>query len=299
MTKPTLSLQHGDVTIALTGRAVAIGRLPECDVMLDGWEVSRRHARIVPTPAGPLVVDRSRFGTFVNQIQVIAPLLLTQGDVIRIGRSELRVVVAPVSVIKPSDSRLPARLAGWCRRYGVSEIGGAVAALAGALLSLRGGASIPLAAIAGTAAELLWFYGSLAVRDLRYEARAGQAVGRRFDRRAAGDVFRNLGREFGAAEAVDLLIRPVSLGVGLATIGGVGGVLAGKLAADVLFYGPVLSFCHWRFAGRAPQAAEPHRLRHTTAIPLPIGQFADLHRQLDSQDATPQPELPPTYRSER
>jgi hypothetical protein len=287
------------VTLALVGRAVAIGRLPECDVMLDGWEVSRRHARIVPTPAGPLIVDRSRFGTFVNQIQVIAPLLLTEGDVIRIGRNELRVVTAPVSVLKPSHSSLTSRLAGWWRRYGVSEIGGAAAALAGALLTLRAGASIPLAALAGTAAEILWFYASLAVRDLRYEARAGSQAGRKFGRSAAADVLRNLAREFGAAEAVDLLIRPVCFGVGLATIGGIGGVLAGKLAADILFYGPVLSFCHWRFAGRAPRAAEPHRLRQTMAVPMRMSQLADLHRQLDAQDATPQPELPPTRRADR
>lgn len=299
MSRPTLSLLHGDVTIALVGRAVAIGRLPECDVMLDGWEVSRRHARIVPTPAGPLIVDRSRFGTFVNQSQVIAPLLLTEGDVIRIGRNEIRIVVAPVPVLRPTDSGLAARFAGWWRRYGLSEVGGAAAALAGALLTLRAGGSIPLAAIAGTAAEILWFYGSLAVRDLRYEARARAGVGRRFDRHAAADVFRNLAREFGAAEAVDLLVRPVCLGAGLATIGGIGGVLAGKLVADVLFYGPVLSLCHWRFAGRAPQAAEPHRLRQTMAVPMGMGQLADLHRQLDTQDATPQPELPPTYRADR
>jgi hypothetical protein len=299
VTRPTLSLLHGDVTIALVGRAVAIGRLPECDVMLDGWEVSRRHARIVPTPAGPLIVDRSRFGTFVNQSQVIAPLLLTEGDVIRVGRNELRVVVAPVSILKPSESGLTARLARWWRRYGVSEIGGAIAALAGALLTLRAGGSTVLAALAGTAAEIVWFYGSLGVRDLRYEARAGAKAGRKFGRRAAADVLRNLAREFGAAEAVDLLVRPVCFGVGLATIGGAGGVLAGKVAADVLFYGPILYFCHWRFAGRAPQAAEPHRLRQTTAVPLRMGQLADLHRQLDAQDATPQPELPPTHRADR
>jgi pSer/pThr/pTyr-binding forkhead associated (FHA) protein len=299
VTRPTLSLLHGDVTIALSGRAVAIGRLPECDVMLDGWEVSRRHARIIPTPAGPLIVDRSRFGTFVNQSQVIAPLLLTEGDVIRVGRNELRVVVAPVSVLRPVHSGLSDRLANSWRRYAVSEIGGAVAALVGALWALRAGGGIPLAALAGTLAEILWFYGSLAVRDLRYEANARAAVSRKFDRHAARDVLQNLAREFGAAEAVDLLVRPVCLGAGLATIGGALGVLVGKLVADILFYGPVLSLCHWRFAGRAPRAAEPHRLRQTMAVPMPVGQLADLHRQLDTQDATPHPELPPSHRADR
>lgn len=299
MTKSVLCLIHGDVTIPLTARAVAIGRLPECDVVLDGWEVSRRHARIVPTPAGPLLVDRSRFGTFVNQSQVIAPLLLTGGDVIRIGPTELRVATAPVAFAPRRSPRFGGRLAAWWRRYGPSEMGGAVACLAGALATLRAGAGIPVAALAGTVAELAWFYGSLAVRDLRYEARARRAAGRPLNRHALSDVFRNLAREFGGAEAVDLVIRPVCLGIGLATVGGVLGVLAGKLAADSLFYGPVLSICHWRLAARAPQAAEPHRLRQTTAVPLAVGQMAEMHRQLEADEACGQQEVPPTLHSDR
>jgi hypothetical protein len=35
------------------------------------------------------------------------------------------------------------------------------------------------------------------------------------------------------------------------------------------------------------------------AVPMRMGQLADLHRQLDTQDATPQPELPPTHRADR
>lgn len=299
MTKPALSLIHGDVTIPLSGRAVAIGRLPECDVVLDGWEVSRRHARIVPTPAGPLLVDRSRFGTFVNQIQVIAPLLLTGGDVIRIGGAELRVTDAPFAPLPKRSPGAGGRLAAWWRRYGPSEIGGALASLAGAMATLRAGGGIALAAVAGTAAELLWFYGSLAVRDLRYEARARRGAGRPVGPRAWSDVFRNLAREFGAAEAVDLVIRPVCLGAGLASVGGVLGVVAGKLAADALFYGPVLSIWHWRLANRAPQAADPHRLRQTTAVPLAVGQMAELHRQLEADEASGHQEVPPTLHSDR
>ena len=61
--RPTLVLRHGSRSLALAGRAVAVGRLEECEVLLDGAQISRRHARIVPTPEGPLLVDRSRFGT--------------------------------------------------------------------------------------------------------------------------------------------------------------------------------------------------------------------------------------------
>ena len=301
MTAPRLFLIHGSDSVVLSGRAIAIGRLPECDVVLDGWEVSRRHARLVPTPAGPLLVDRSRYGTFVNNMQVIAPLLLTDGDMIRIGTSEFRVVSAPPPGFVPRSARARAprpRLVTWWKRYGISELGGIVAALVGALGALRAGGNTLTAALAGTAAEAVWFYGSLGLRDLRYEARERRAAGRPFDRHATMDVLRNLTREFGAAEAVDLLLRPICLGTGLATIGGASGVIAGKLVADLLFYGPVLALCHWRLANKAPAAAEPHRLRNTMAT-VPMGQLAELHRQLDARASCDESAEPPTLHSDR
>lgn len=301
MTAPRLFLIHGSDLVVLSGRAIAIGRLPECDVVLDGWEVSRRHARLVPTPAGPLLVDRSRYGTFVNNLQVIAPLLLTDGDMIRIGTAEFRVMSSPPPGLVPKSTRARAprpRLAAWWKRYGVSELGGIAAALLGALGTLWAGGNILTAALAGTAAEAVWFYGSLAVRDLRYEARERHAAGRPFDRHATVDVFRNLTREVGLAEAVDLVLRPICLGAGLTAIGGAPGVIVGKLVADVLFYGPVLALCHWRLTTRAPTAAEPYRLRNTMAT-MPMGQLAELHRQLDAQASSDESATPPTLHSDR
>ena len=74
-----LALRSSASVRPLAGRAVAIGRLPDCDLILGGDEVSRRHARVVPTPEGPLLVDRSRFGTLLNGEQVVAPTLLRIG----------------------------------------------------------------------------------------------------------------------------------------------------------------------------------------------------------------------------
>ncbi len=67
-----LFLVHQDRAIPLSRGALAIGRLDECQLVLEGREVSRRHARIVATPRGPLLVDRSRFGTEVNGARVAA-----------------------------------------------------------------------------------------------------------------------------------------------------------------------------------------------------------------------------------
>jgi len=292
-----LYLVHGTEKVLLGDRDVAIGRLPECAVALDGWEVSRRHARIIPTAAGPVLVDRSRFGTFVNGTRVIAPLLLGSGDVIRIGTVELQVASGPppAAPARPGAAS-GARLREWWRRYGPSEVGGAVAALAGSLGALGLGSRIPVAAISGTLAEVAWFYLSLAARDLRYEARQQQSAGRVFDRRAATDVLRNLAREFGAADAVDLLVRPICLGLGLATLGRVPGVLVGKLVADGLFYGPILAIWHWRRGRRVPPP-DPSRLRQTTGAELPLGRLAELHLRLEAEDAE-QPEVPSSNRND-
>jgi hypothetical protein len=299
VTPPRLFLIHGSESVLLGRRGIALGRLPECDVMLDGWEVSRRHARIIPTPAGPVLVDRSRFGTFVNNNQVIAPLLLADGDLVRIGSVELRIASTPAPGLRPrGDSAPRSRLTEWWKRYGLSEVGGALAALLGALGALRAGGGVVAAAVSGTLAEVLWFYTSLALRDLRYEANQQRAAGRAFDRRAAADVLRNLGREFGAAEAVDLLLRPACLGAGLATLGGAPGILLGKLLADLLFYGPVLRIWHWRTTPRSPAALPPHRLRPTTAAELPVGRLAELHSRLEAE-AADRPEVPSSQNPDR
>src|SRR5262245_49410262 len=100
-----LVLRCGTRQFPLSGYPVAIGRLPACDLTLEGAEISRRHARIVPTPEGPLLVDRSRFGTYLNGAQVVAPSLLGPGDVILIGRHDLQVELAPEPVQSETGPR--------------------------------------------------------------------------------------------------------------------------------------------------------------------------------------------------
>jgi hypothetical protein len=67
-----------------------IGRSPDADIVLSSTEVSRRHAEIVPDEAGWLLVDLgSTNGLNLNARPVGVPTLLTDGDVIEIGSSEL------------------------------------------------------------------------------------------------------------------------------------------------------------------------------------------------------------------
>lgn len=70
-----------------------IGRGGENAIRLDGDDfVSTRHAVLEPRPDGLWVEDvGSTNGTFVNGARVTTARLLAPGDVVRIGRTDLRV----------------------------------------------------------------------------------------------------------------------------------------------------------------------------------------------------------------
>src|SRR5256884_4595627 len=74
----------------ITGTSLVFGREAGCDVVVAGKDVSRRHAEIVHTPRGYLVVDSSTNGTFVNEEQVQGQRILARTDVIRIGEDQFR-----------------------------------------------------------------------------------------------------------------------------------------------------------------------------------------------------------------
>ncbi len=71
--------------------ALVIGRRADCDVVLTGDAVSRRHAQIRLDASGMLLVDlASSNGTFVDGA-AITSARVSHGDVITIGSHELRV----------------------------------------------------------------------------------------------------------------------------------------------------------------------------------------------------------------
>jgi predicted component of type VI protein secretion system len=76
--------------IPLSSDAMRIGRGLSAELHLDEASVSRRHAILVPRPAGARILDdRSSNGTFVNGRRV-QQADLQNGDVIVIGRVVLR-----------------------------------------------------------------------------------------------------------------------------------------------------------------------------------------------------------------
>jgi pSer/pThr/pTyr-binding forkhead associated (FHA) protein len=95
---------------AIAGASLVFGRDATCDVVVAGKDVSRRHAEIVQTPKGYLVVDSSTNGTFVNEQRVEGQRLLARTDVIRIGDENFRFYAdaAPNPQPGPAASTPPA-----------------------------------------------------------------------------------------------------------------------------------------------------------------------------------------------
>src|SRR5881398_586823 len=87
----------------ITGASLVFGREAGCDVVVPGKDVSRRHAEIVQTPKGYLLVDSSTNGTFVNEERVEGQRILARADVIRLGDEQFRFYAdaAPATAAPP------------------------------------------------------------------------------------------------------------------------------------------------------------------------------------------------------
>jgi pSer/pThr/pTyr-binding forkhead associated (FHA) protein len=86
--------------------ALLIGRLPECDVILNDGLVSRMHARLSVQGESVVIEDlHSTNGVFVNGRKVAHSVTLSGGDRILIGTSELSLFESR----GPSAMRVPAR----------------------------------------------------------------------------------------------------------------------------------------------------------------------------------------------
>ena len=88
-----LALDDGGETVLIAVRAgmTRLGRSLSADIALEDGAASRRHALLISRPGAPaeVVDDGSLNGTFVNGERV-ARSVLAHGDLIRVGRTDLR-----------------------------------------------------------------------------------------------------------------------------------------------------------------------------------------------------------------
>lgn len=140
----------------------------------------------------------------------------------------------------------------WLGRYAPPEVAALVGALLGALVGARMGGAVG-GALGGTAGEGLAFYAVVVVRELRAE-RATAAP------RSLRQVLVDLLVEFGPAEALDsLLVRPLAMYAGpMVTDDLLSGTVAGKVAADLVFYAlAALAFEQRRARRKVPDPLAP------------------------------------------
>ncbi|HKA59034.1 MAG TPA: FHA domain-containing protein [Gemmatimonadales bacterium] len=93
---------------AVAGSSLVFGRDASCDVVVSGKDVSRRHAEIVQTPKGYLIVDSSTNGTSVNDVRIEGQRLLARADVITIGEEKFRFYAdtpAPAPAPPPASQK--------------------------------------------------------------------------------------------------------------------------------------------------------------------------------------------------
>jgi pSer/pThr/pTyr-binding forkhead associated (FHA) protein len=93
-------------TTPIPDRGIVLGRDPECDIVIAGRDVSRRHAEIRPSIQGYVLTNKSASGTYVNRRPIDGAHLLGMGDVIRIGDEELRFE-ADAATFEPAPELRP------------------------------------------------------------------------------------------------------------------------------------------------------------------------------------------------
>lgn len=82
---------HAGTRFALQGSRLVLGRSSECDVCLESQGISRRHAELREEGAAVLLHDLgSSNGTHLNEKRVTNPVVLKDGDLVRLGASVLK-----------------------------------------------------------------------------------------------------------------------------------------------------------------------------------------------------------------
>ncbi|MCZ6915752.1 MAG: FHA domain-containing protein [Gemmatimonadetes bacterium] len=91
----------------IEGTSLVIGREASCDVVIAKKRVSRRHAEILATPKGYVIIDMSSNGVFVNGERVAGERLLARADVLRVGDDEFRFYADSAPQPAPEPAAAP------------------------------------------------------------------------------------------------------------------------------------------------------------------------------------------------
>ena len=94
-------------TIPVPRAGILIGRSEDCQLVVPGRGVSRRHALLEPGAAGFTITDQSANGTLVNGSPCRKRQPLASGDVLRIGEEDYRIENGGAIHAATSESQRP------------------------------------------------------------------------------------------------------------------------------------------------------------------------------------------------
>ncbi|MFJ6198576.1 FHA domain-containing protein [Micromonospora sp. NPDC092111] len=118
---PLLTVAGGPMRGArfrVSPRPQVIGRAPTADIAVADPHLSRRHAEVRLTTAGVTLVDLgSTNGTWLNDRRITGVESLTDGDVIRLGRTELRYFDPGLATTDPVGLSFAGGIGGGRRDY--------------------------------------------------------------------------------------------------------------------------------------------------------------------------------------
>ena len=84
---------HPDREVQVTASAVTIGRLPDCDIVIERNEVAEKHCQVYAQENKLLIRDLgSGAGTFINGFPCEAQQEIMPGDLIIIGKTQVEFV---------------------------------------------------------------------------------------------------------------------------------------------------------------------------------------------------------------
>lgn len=139
------------------------------------------------------------------------------------------------------EGRAWAKVRDWLARYGVAECAGITCALVASGL-VRHVTRNPIAAgYAAAWGETVGYSAAIVARDTFPEVRAARQASTASRLGRIGRLLAGWGMEFGPAGVLDTLVtRPVCMAFGMRLFGPIRGLVFGKLAADIVFYVPVI-----------------------------------------------------------
>jgi hypothetical protein len=130
----------------------------------------------------------------------------------------------------------------WLKRYVPAEVISLSSALILANIVFHYTDSTPFAAIAATWGENVGFFGTIIYRDVKESRKQHKLRDLKYNHRSFLKNMRNIVVEFSIPEILDtLVIRPLTMFFMIHQFGNLQiGVIAGKIAADIVYYIPLV-----------------------------------------------------------